>query len=492
MRTSVSKGPGFWRTLWLLLKAAQLRSLGRQRRQRELFRARTRNGGADFTGFGFAVVVLAMALLHLLTAWILCRALVEGERLEAERNGVTMVSATFLQDVQGSRLDLPTLKRSPQELDRVFGKRIAAEAQRIESETGRDAAAIRLELVQSIADPGSSRLAAEPTTGTVLRMLGADHRLPAMLGALVLAVWSLGLIFQGEGVELDIQRRRNPMWEWLFSHPVPPAAVFLGELLSPLAANPLYYSAPLFPAVLYGLVYGPLHGAVALFVVGIPVIVAAACMGKALEVAVMLRCTPRTRGAVLGIMSWLGYAGTIVLFVGASADLGRLLTAAAGPLWHLASLPWPYLGLFLGRLPDSSYSMTIGVLTCGAGAALTIAGSVTFSVWAAKRGLTGVTGRVRPTSLAQGPGGAGFGRWPLYRKELLWLARDRSAIVQIVLIPLSFAGTQLLQLSQLTGHAGLGWNHVCGAGILLGTFFLSYLGPRSLASEGAALWITLT
>jgi hypothetical protein len=39
------------------------------------------------------------------------------------------------------------------------------------------------------------------------------NRLPAMLGSLALLWWSLILMFQGEGLELDLQRRRHPMWE---------------------------------------------------------------------------------------------------------------------------------------------------------------------------------------------------------------------------------------------------------------------------------------
>jgi hypothetical protein len=56
-----------------------------------------------------------------------------------------------------------------------------------------------------------------------------------MLGSLALLWWTVMLVFQGEGVELDLQRRRHPMWEWLFSHPVPPGAVFFAEMLSPIA-----------------------------------------------------------------------------------------------------------------------------------------------------------------------------------------------------------------------------------------------------------------
>jgi len=41
----------------------------------------------------------------------------------------------------------------------------------------------------------------------------------------------------GVMLKLDFQRRRHPMWEWLMSHPVQPTAVFMAEMLAPLASN---------------------------------------------------------------------------------------------------------------------------------------------------------------------------------------------------------------------------------------------------------------
>ena len=69
---------------------------------------------------------------------------------------------------------------------------------------------------------------------------------------------------------------------------VPQGAVFLAEMLSPIAANPLYWSGPLFAGVLYGFIYGFDMGVVAAVVVGIPVTLATACVGKAVEIAVVL------------------------------------------------------------------------------------------------------------------------------------------------------------------------------------------------------------
>jgi membrane protease YdiL (CAAX protease family) len=87
---------------------------------------------------------------------------------------------------------------------------------------------------------------------------------------------------------------------------------------------------------------------------------------------------------------------------------------------------------------------------------------------------------------------ARFGKDPVYRKELLWFARDRSALVQALLIPLTIAGVQLFNWRDLVAQAQSSWNIFCGAGVLFGTYLFSVLGPRSLASEGNALWIALT
>ena len=83
-----------------------------------------------------------------------------------------------------------------------------------------------------------------------------------------------------------------------------------------------------------------------------------------------------------------------------------------------------------------------------------------------------------------GGGGAQFGKNALYRKELLWFVRDRSAIVQAILIPLTIAGFQLFNMRGALVAAQGAWNYLCGAGIVFGTYFLTVLGPKSLASEG--------
>ena len=423
-------GIGFWHTVRLLLGAARRRGNGRRRRQRELLAQRSgKQSATDFGILGVAFAALIMAALNGLAAVILLLSVRDAQRLTVGLRGIA---------------------------------------------------------------PG-------------IKALGRTGPIPMMFGSFILLWWGIMLVFQGEGLELDIQRRRNPLWEWLFSHPVPPGAVFLAEVLTPIAANPVYWTSPLFPGIVYGAVYGPRLGLLAIFLVGVPVTVAAGCFGKVLEIGVILRFAPRTRGAIIGFMSWVGYASLMLFFAGIFF-VSRLIHLGGNFLAPLANLPWPFLRLFLGgpwlsaghwplasRVPaPPGFSFIAGVLTCWLGSLFVIVCGVWITVWGGQRGIAGATGDIGPLRGRSRSRGARFDRHPLYRKELLWFVRDRSAIVQTILIPLTVAAFQMFNLRYLLSQAGGSWNYLCGAAILFGTYFLWTLGPKSLASEGQALWITLT
>ena len=367
---------------------------------------------------------------------------------------------------------------------------IHAEAARQAKAYGMDEKAIDTRLTTVFQNKPKSpreKLLAESKLGT-LRLKGA---LPDMLGLFGLLFWCGMLVCQGDGPELDTQRQRHPMWEWLFSHPAPPGAIFLAEMISPIAANPFYLTAPLFPAVLFGWVYGWIGGAAAAVLVGIPTAVALACLGKAIEINVLLRFSPRVRGAVLGLMGWYGYT-SMMLFFFASASLEKIVASSSRLLLPLAALPWPRLPILVGLRADGSASFLLGVLACWLIAGVLIACAVGFSVWSARQGLAGNFVHAVSRPIAAENRRSRFGKEPLYRKELLWFRRDGSAIVQVVLVPLSIAAFQLFNMRTLVSEAQGAWNYLCGAGILFGTYFLLILGPKSLASEGQALWIALT
>ncbi|MBE7209921.1 MAG: CPBP family intramembrane metalloprotease, partial [Gluconacetobacter diazotrophicus] len=313
----------------------------------------------------------------------------------------------------------------------------------------------------------------------------------ALLGSIVLLWWAAMLVLQGEGLELDLQRRRHPMWEWLYSHPVSAASIFTAEILAPLAANPVYWGAPLFVGAVYGMVYDPLSGIVAAVLAGVPVAVAAACLGKALEISATVRLSPRSRGALLGLMSWFGYASMMLLLLGA-ATATYAATVVGRVLAPLTAGPWPWLGWFLGRRADGTFSFVAGLAACWLASGLTAALAVRVCVWGTRRGLSGNFGGLAASSPVAASRPTRFGRDGLYRKEFLWFARDRSAVVQTILIPLTVAGFQAYNVRGALHSAQGAWNYLCGAAILFGTYFLWVLGPKSLASEGSALWLALT
>jgi hypothetical protein len=479
MNSPSRESPTFWQTVWLLLATARKRSDGRRTRARQLLQNRSDGKGTDWGGLGFAFFVVFMIVINLVGA-VMVNIVVEcAQRVNVERQGKIVVSSSFFTYVS----ELNSGSDSTQQY--------ADEAKRISEKYGGSKTAIEQRLRSAVSNDGTADLIKHDAAMPGLKHLDPTQRFPAMLGSLALFGWLLMLVCQGEGADVDVQRRRHPMWEWLFSHPVQPGAVFLAEMLAPIAANPMYWAAPIFAGVVYGLAYDPLAGMVAAGLIGVPIAIAAACLGKALEIGILLRFSPSSRGAMIGLMGWLGYTMMMVPLIGIYA-FPMIISQAAKILLIFARVPWPWLHLFLGVGPHGSLSFANGVLTCATVSGLVIAISVSVSIWGTQKGLSGSFAMDRPKRSMQHRRNAGFGKEPLYRKELLWFTRDRSAIVQTLLVPISVAGLQVFNLRGILMHAQGAWNYLCGVAILFGTYFLWILGPKSLQSEGTALWISLT
>ena len=478
MNTELPQPPGFWRTVFLLLGATKRKASGRRKRQQELLYNRAGRRAMNWTSIGFGLTALLMFLLNGLCSLAIHEAVHSGQLMQAAQNGRIVVSSSFMREARFANSTV-----NPDYFRR--------EAERIAERQGGDAAAIEKELQEAARTRGMHAFIDSDQAAPGLSAVATAGPIPAMLGSFMLLWWAVMLVFQGEGLEVDLQRRRHPIWEWLFTHPVSPGAVFLAEMLAPIAANPIYWGAPLFVGLLYGMIYGLGPGIAAAFLIGIPVSIAAACLGKALEIAVVLRFAPRSRGAVVGIMSWLGYASMMLFFVGA-LTMPRIVAASAKLVVLVAVLPWPWLRWFLGAQLDGSFSFVSGMFGCWVVSGVAIAASVWFSVWGAQQGLAGNFAAADALRAHSPKESARYGKEPLYRKEFLWFVRDRSAIVQTILVPLTVAGLQLFNLRGMLRYAQGSWNYLCGAAILFGTYFLWVLGPKSLTSEGTALWIPLT
>lgn len=489
MNSPAQGSPTFWQTVGLLLAASRKRAEGRRTRARQLLQNRSDGKGTDWGGLGFVFFVVFMIVINGMGAALVNMVVETAQRINVERQGKIVVSSGFYEYV--SNISEETDSGRQYEMNFAGRQMFANEAKRISERYGGSKTEIEQRLRRAVSSDGTADLVTRDAAMPGLKKLDSMQRFPAMLGSLALLGWVLMLVCQGEGAEVDVQRRRHPMWEWLFSHPVQPGAVFLAEMLSPIAANPMYWAAPIFAGVVYGLAYDPLLGLLAAVLVGVPAAVAAACLGKALEIGILLRFSPRTRGAMIGLMGWLGYTSMMVPLIGLYA-FPMLISQTAKVLLIFTAVPWPWLHLFLGIGPQGSLSFANGVVTCASVSGLTIAFAIWVSVWGTQKGLSGSFAMDKPKRSMQNRRDAGFGKEPLYRKELLWFTRDRSAIVQTLLVPISVAGLQVFNLRGLLVHAQGAWNYMCGVAILFGTYFLWVLGPKSLQSEGTALWISLT
>jgi Type II CAAX prenyl endopeptidase Rce1-like len=489
MMSEAPTPPSFLRTVRLLLRAARTRAAGRRERQQQLLNRRAGKNATNWGGLGFVFTTLLMIFLNVAAAFVVRIAVDSGERITSERQGKIVVSSWFLESAKSAETTSEfSLTPADQALAPSF---YSSEARRTAEKYGGTPTVIEQNLRDAFRTHGTRDFITKEDASPGLTALARMGPLPALLGSVVLILWGVMLVFQGEGLELDLQRRRHPMWEWLFTHPVPSGAIFLSEMLSPIAANPIYWGAPLFVGFMYGFVYDPGLALLAALLIGIPVTIAAACLGKALEIGVILRFSPRSRGAMIGFMSWMGYASMMLFFLGIFL-MPKIATAAGRFIDLFTFIPWPWLRFFLGGQLDGSFSFLSGLLACWIIVGITIVGAVRFSVWGAQQGLSRNFSRADSGPSVSTKGGIRFGKDPLYRKEFLWFIRDRSAIVQTILIPVTVASFQVFNLRRALSAADGAWNYLCGAGILFGTYFLWILGPKSLASEGTALWIALT
>lgn len=493
MNTEVKRStpPDFFKTVLLLLTMARRRSVGRAQRQTALLQHRTgRKDATDrFRRFATIAEFLFVLVIHSFAAWMIHSAVEAGQRLEAQHQGKIVVRESFLSALQ--KVELSTPGQSRQHEQAVLEGLYSSEARHLTREIGKTDEQNEKYLREAVRTHKSIDFVNEAAAKPGLLALAQTGSLPAMLGSLTLIWWLMMLVFQGEGLELDLQRRRHPMWEWLSSHPVPQGAIFLAEMLSPLAANAVYSIAPLFWGFLFGSIYGVQIGIVAVLLIGIPTTVATSCLGKGLEIGVTLRISLRSRSAVIGLMSWFGYASMMSLVLGPTV-IPKIVGNIEDILRPISQLlPWPWLGILVGLQPNGSFSFYSGMVACWSLSAVLAVCGVAFSIWAASRGLVSASSiaGVKPKKVTKA---ASFGRDPLYKKEMLWFVRDRGALVQVLLIPLTITAIQVFHLRGVVNGAHGAWNYLSGVAIVFGTYFLWILCPKSLASEGSALWLALT
>jgi membrane protease YdiL (CAAX protease family) len=308
---------------------------------------------------------------------------------------------------------------------------------------------------------------------------------------LLMAIWWLSLVLQGEGMNFDTMRRRHPMWEWYLAFPIPRSVVFTAEALAPAASNPFLMLSPVMIAVMVGAVCNSFLAGLCALPIGIPLLFAATIWAKALEVLIMLRSSVRNRSAwfaVLGAIGFLAMFAPLILLQ--SPSLARKLASFGAPL--IDSLP---SSRWLLAADDAQGWLRAMGLSTLIGALLALPAFLVMR-FATARGLEGGFGSADVLADTGSFELRSTGRWgwlkdPLLRKEWLWLKRDRGALMQLIGVPLVLMSAQYFNLHNILRSVDLTWNKLAGVIIYFGGYLLSIAGPRALLSEGPALMLTL-
>lgn len=509
MNQVASRPTPAWTVFRLLWTAARRRAAARNDRQSEIMGRRKKSGMATTSTLVRLLPVILVCAMHALLAFWMIR-VVENAPAQSPPDGRLAVSEQDWHSAQAAAWHHEAVLARKKEFAQLSKPTFQDRQRIVSAERERDRAIDQLARVvrkathgRTTAVPPEHRTMVQrqvyergiegftPVYNSFERRL-ADPNLKVLpMVALVLVAWFGIMICQGEGLELDVQKRRHPMWEWLLSHPVKPAHAFYAELLAPLMANPIYLACPVFLWVLLARIHAPGTAILAGVLIGVPVAVVTSALYKAIETAAMLRLNTRSRGGVLGVLSWIGYIGMFMPFVLRG-------TTQLGPVngWFEAASPWFPNGTVRALLVGwNTGSASIVEVVLSWWAVLLALGAV--ALWITHQatgvGLQAPTCEV-DTSSTKGllATGRRLGANPLRRKELLWLMRDRSAIVQVILIPLTMASIQVLYFRGIYEHAEANWRTVSALAMIGGSYFLLVLGPRSLASEGSALWMALT
>lgn len=483
-----------------LWRAARARVRGRTRHQQKLWTNKTGHQTNFIRFIGLVFTVLTALLIHWLWGYMTMNQIEPLIQLDHEkRSGLIVVSERRDQSLRSLaaaevKADFavgePDEHREHLRLENTrdaVAKVLAYDRQRM---YGGELDDHYLKIIRHIGLRGSDGFSVVSFESSLQRPTELPETVWLFAG-LMLLMWLLMLVCQGEGVDFDIQRRRHPHFEWLMSHPVRPLAAFSAEMLAPLLANPFYAAAPVFWFMIFASIFPFVTAIAASLAAGLAFAIAASCMSKAIEIAAMLRLPVRSRGLLLGLVSFFGFSLMFVPFFIFQSD--RL---AAGLVHFAAStkLPEPVTGYLRAMFVGSGQtpSALTSVFAALSLASIVFAASLAIAWWATHNGLQANESRPSVTTNIAKRRKKSWIKNPYYKKELTWLRRDKASVLQLIMIPLAMIVPQAFNVTNMHGNDGLSWNLLCGLAIIAGTYFLFTIGPRALASEGGALWMAQT
>jgi hypothetical protein len=249
MKSDLPPPTGNWTTLILLWKAARVRAAGRQKRQGELMKRKTGSSSDTLGGLAMVFVVVVMGFVHGSLGWMLTGALKTSQIENLENEGrLVLVSWQYqeaerleklrsrIEEARMSKDAMSPEKESHLSFDKsVYADKLDAFGRDVSREKRRDRGEAlerhKKLIINHFKKHGLAGFQNEKDIGS--NQFSAPASIPVTYWPFVgfmLLWWLVMIVFQGEGLELDIQRRRHPMWEWLLSHPVRPLAAFAESL----------------------------------------------------------------------------------------------------------------------------------------------------------------------------------------------------------------------------------------------------------------------
>lgn len=480
-----AREPGWFNVVWLLLRAAQRRSRARSRAA-----AVRRRGGAPQLLYVF--VIMGAIFIEAIAAGAFTFVASTADDALLERTWSSTYGVRF--PVAQSTIAAIRAPASSDDARTTLSAAFTSEVDALWKANGGSRQEWHERLKQRAFAAGSAGFVStgrSPGNGygdAAYRVLG-----------LLLSIWWISLVLQGEGVNFDLQRRRHPMWEWYLSFPVPPGAVFAAEALTPALINPYLLASPALFAVLVGVLGGSVVLGVSAIPLAVPFIVAAALWAKALEMLIMLRVAARNRSAWFALYAAIGF---VTMF---APLLVWQLRAHIGNETSVLYRAVRALGDVIVYLPNTSwllaYDDVTGWLAALAGAtalgfALAMPALLLIRV-ATARGLEGGFGStvIRSEASAFSSSSEWRTHWfsdPLLRKEWLWIKRDRGALIQLLVVPLALVSFQFFNLRNMLVSANMSWNRLAAVVVGMGAYMLFIAAPRALVSEGPALTWMLT
>ncbi|HAK97629.1 MAG TPA: hypothetical protein DCM87_22215 [Planctomycetes bacterium] len=279
---------------------------------------------------------------------------------------------------------------------------------------------------------------------------------------------------------------------WLFTFPVGAWVLFLGRVLAAVFTNAFAWFT-VFPLLLTTYLCAG-HGAWALAEAVLATLCINALLGAAkLLVETWLRKrgspgTMRNLQAVFGVLSMLLFMATVATAVTRSIPGVFMDVAAAMPravLW----LPW---NLPLLLCEGGARSVLYGVLLVAATCALA-AGALWCAQALVRGGLVGETSAFRGTRVRAAGRPIGAGRLGgIAGKDLLLLVRDRTLLVQTLVVPVIVIAFQLVINPQLLRAVGSDFRHLSAFAFGVGAYALMASAFMVLAVEGKTLWLLYT